>query len=429
MTDNVFYSFIFGIISALALPIGAGLSGLWSPRPRVIAFLMAFGSGALLAVVSVDLVSEAVRRREFLPLTVGCISGGILFVVFNQLVNNWGGFLRKFSTTVHHLKRKKIQNFKKIFFKLSNTELFSRLPPEEIEALIPHISSRAFEKGTVIIKQGDIGDSIFIIEEGEVDIVDEKNPSQKIATLKNGGVLGEMALVTGESRSFTAVATENTLTWIIFKKDFDKVLHTSPKLAEAVKAIVKNRIADLQQKKTIESQRAEEWVGKAIKNIDTKIALPTDVEIKEAAKPHLENPLGIWLGALLDGVPESLLVGACLLETKINVALIFGIFISNFPEALSSACGMRQQNFSFKKIFWMWTAIMILSGICALLGNILLGAASHSIYVLFEGFGAGAMLTMIAETMLPEAYYKGGTITGISTLLGFLATILIKTFE
>ena len=77
----------------------------------------------------------------------------------------------------------------------------------------------------------------------------------------------------------------------------------------------------------------------------------------------------------------------------------------------------------------MWTSLLVFTGIGAVLGNIFFTEASPSVFALVEGLAAGAMLTMIAETMLPEAFHKGGAITGISTLLGFLAAIFFKTLE
>ena len=74
----------------------------------------------------------------------------------------------------------------------------------------------------------------------------------------------------------------------------------------------------------------------------------------------------------------------------------------------------------------MWIFLTIMTGVGALLGNIFFKGASHLVIALFEGCAAGAMLAMVAETMLPEAYEQGGAVVGISTLLGFLATLLIK---
>lgn len=77
----------------------------------------------------------------------------------------------------------------------------------------------------------------------------------------------------------------------------------------------------------------------------------------------------------------------------------------------------------------MWASLMIITGIGAFCGNAFFADAPHFLFALIEGTAAGAMLTMIAETMLPEAYHKGGTVTGISTLFGFLAAIFFKTLE
>ena len=90
---------------------------------------------------------------------------------------------------------------------------------------------------------------------------------------------------------------------------------------------------------------------------------------------------------------------------------------------------MRQQGMNFRRIFVMWTSLMFLTGIGAALGVVFFAGAPPVLYSLIEGVAAGAMLTMIAQTMLPEAYFKGGSITGFATLLGFLAAIFFKTLE
>ena len=105
-----------------------------------------------------------------------------------------------------------------------------------------------------------------------------------------------------------------------------------------------------------------------------------------------------------------------------------GLLLSNYPEALSSSEGMKQQGFSFPKILGMWTSIMLITGILSALGSQIFSDVPESAISLLESIAAGAMLTVISETMLPEAYAKGGSIVGLSTLLGFLAIIVIKSF-
>jgi zinc transporter ZupT len=90
---------------------------------------------------------------------------------------------------------------------------------------------------------------------------------------------------------------------------------------------------------------------------------------------------------------------------------------------------MKDQGYSFVKIITMWTSLMIMTGIGSALGSIFFTETSATLFYLVEGVAAGSMLTMVAETMLPEAYFKGSSIVGISTLFGFLAAIFFKTIE
>ena len=95
-----FQAFVAGIVSAASLPLGALAARFWSPHNRIIAAMMAFGAGALLAALTIDLVGEALERGDFWPLATGCLIGGFLFVALNHLLNAQGGFLRKVGTTI-----------------------------------------------------------------------------------------------------------------------------------------------------------------------------------------------------------------------------------------------------------------------------------------------------------------------------------------
>jgi len=422
-------AFLIGLLSAASLPLGSLTARFWTPGNRIVAAMMAFGAGALLSALTIDIVGNALGLGEYYPLAIGCILGGLLFVFLNKAVNDKGGFLRKSATTINYLKRNKRKELKQIFREMSQVSLLNHLPPEEIHALVPYVSKRFYKQGSTIITQGDPGDSMFIIESGKVDIINERNNSKKITTLHANEVVGEMALLTGEPRCATAIATVDTMVWLILKEHFDRLMQTSPKICDSVKMLVKERISDLQQKDMIQSEQAKIWYSKAIKHIDDEIILPTKTEIKEVAAEHRDAPLAIWLGIMLDGIPESLVIGASMIHHSISYSLIAGLFLSNYPEALSSSVGMQEQGYSFRKVFSMWASLMIITGIGAYLGNIFFIGAPQFLFVIIQGVAAGAMLTMIAETMLPEAFHKGGAITGFSTLLGFLAALFFKTFD
>ena len=122
-------AFLFGLISAASLPLGALAARFWSPGNRVIAAMMAFGGGALLAALTLDLVGEALARGDYYPLAAGCLLGGVMFVLLNQWLNTKGGFLRKLGTTVAHLKQTRRREFKHLFKRLSLLPLLNNTPP------------------------------------------------------------------------------------------------------------------------------------------------------------------------------------------------------------------------------------------------------------------------------------------------------------
>jgi zinc transporter ZupT len=148
------------------------------------------------------------------------------------------------------------------------------------------------------------------------------------------------------------------------------------------------------------------------------------------------NAVAIWLGIALDGIPESLIIGMLVINAaahnqNMSIAFIAGVFLANLPEAMSSAVTMRRQGINLRRIFYMWTSLCIMTGIGAMTGALIFpvdpqGSIRYLISGI-EGVAAGAMLTMIANTMLPEAFEQGGsTISGLSTLAGFIVALCIK---
>ena len=214
--------------------------------------------------------------------------------------------------------------------------------------------------------------------------------------------------------------------WVIQKTDFEKVLAQSPRLSQVMKDLIQGRLKRLEKVMAIDPKKARRWAATVIRNIDERAMLPTNHEIQKAAAENKGAPLAIWLGILLDGIPESLVIGASLIHSSISFSLIAGLFLSNYPEALSSSMGMKEQGKSFPRILLMWSSLVLITGIGAFFGNMLFAHTPHFLFAFIEGLAAGAMLTMIAETMLPEAFHKGGSIIGLATLFGFLSALFFK---
>jgi ZIP family zinc transporter len=135
----------------------------------------------------------------------------------------------------------------------------------------------------------------------------------------------------------------------------------------------------------------------------------------------------IAVGALLDGVPESVVLGVSLLGGGgIGVAMLAAVIISNVPEGLSSVAGMKQAGRAPGYVFGVWGAIAVASGVSAALGNLLLAGASPQLIAVITAVAAGAILAMIADTMIPEAYERARLYTGLCTTAGFLTAFVVE---
>ena len=599
-------AFWMGIVSACSLPLGTLTTLVWRPDDRSVGILMAFGGGALLAALTIDLVGSALARGEFAWLAMGCILGGVLFVVLDNTVNNRGGFLRKSSTVVHYLRRKHRQRFKHALEDLERIALFDDLPQEHIEDLAAAVVQETFAKGATIYSAGDPSDFLYVVDDGEVSVTDPRNQGRVAAVHQERGTPGQHAFLTGSPHTHHAFASEESRIWMLPREAFHKVLGDSAALAAATLEFVNGdsvadyledrqglapeaiagwresaasglgagvipnavtidrrrdefvRISDglrrlpifrglspadlravadrlfcvryergdtifrhgepperlyivetgqvallspadpltgrivvessdvfggrsfitgaprpvtavavddcelwvlrksdfdslirsfraihervrdyLEGEETrdflgasgLAARRVERWIRHATRNVDSGRLIPSAAELIRHVDLHKGAPLAIWLGILLDGIPESLVIGGAAVEGHVSFSLIAGLFLSNYPEALSSSVGMRQQGMRFARVLFMWTSLMVLTGIGAALGSEFFVEANPHAFAIVEGVAAGAMLTLIAQTMAPEAYLKAGPVVGLATLMGFLAAIFFKTLE
>lgn len=137
----------------------------------------------------------------------------------------------------------------------------------------------------------------------------------------------------------------------------------------------------------------------------------------------------ITLGSILDNIPESIALGiAIFVGGGKGFLMMIAIFLSNFPEAISSIAGLKREGFSRNKIIAIWTIAAFASFIVAILSYLFLNDLNIGIIGFLEAFAAGAILAMLASTMMPEAYEEGGIVTGILTVFGFLVAFIISRF-
>ncbi|WP_193607860.1 ZIP family metal transporter [Nocardioides lijunqiniae] len=135
----------------------------------------------------------------------------------------------------------------------------------------------------------------------------------------------------------------------------------------------------------------------------------------------------IAVGALLDGVPESVVLGLTLVGGGgVGVPVLAAIFISNLPEGLSSAAGMKASGRSARYVFGVWGGIAVASGLAGLLGCLLLQGAPPETIAVITAVAAGAILAMIADTMIPEAFDETHLYTGLVATVGFIVAFAIE---
>jgi ZIP family zinc transporter len=138
----------------------------------------------------------------------------------------------------------------------------------------------------------------------------------------------------------------------------------------------------------------------------------------------------LLVGAVLDGIPESAVIGLTLLEGGgVGVAVVAAVFLSNLPESLSAATGMRKGGRRPAWILGVWAAVTAVCGIAAAAGYGLLEGASGNLTGFINAFAAGAVLTLIADAMMPEAFDHGGKVAGLVTVLGFATAFLLTTLD
>jgi len=128
----------------------------------------------------------------------------------------------------------------------------------------------------------------------------------------------------------------------------------------------------------------------------------------------------IVLGTVLDGIPESFVLGASLqTDDAVPVAVVVAVFVSNVPEALSATTGLRESGWSSGKLLGMWSSVVAVSILAGVAGWWALDAMEAANGAFALGFAGGALLVMLADTLFPEAIELGGREAGLLTALGF----------
>ena len=144
------------------------------------------------------------------------------------------------------------------------------------------------------------------------------------------------------------------------------------------------------------------------------------------SKEKGSNGAAIAVGALLDGIPEAIVIGISMIKGgTVSLVAVAAVFLSNIPEGLSSAAGMRKAGKRAAHVFGIWGSIAAVSGLAALAGYSLFSGCGVNVTAAITAVAAGAILAMIADTMIPEAFEETRDFAGLITVLGFLCAFAL----
>jgi len=140
--------------------------------------------------------------------------------------------------------------------------------------------------------------------------------------------------------------------------------------------------------------------------------------------------LAIVLGIVLDGIPESAVIGLDLHAGEgVSVAFLVAVFLSNLPEAAGASSGLAASGWEKGRIYLLWIVVSLVAGVASAVGYGIASVTGAEIYAFILAFAAGAILTMLADTMMPEAFTQGGKAVGLLTTLGFALSFAISSLE
>lgn len=152
------------------------------------------------------------------------------------------------------------------------------------------------------------------------------------------------------------------------------------------------------------------------------------VDLDASARSKLVVPM--VLAIVLDGVPESIVIGLGISEGgAVSLTMLVAVFISNLPEAIAGSIGLRAGGASRRKIMVLWFLIALVCAVACVAGYSLFHGVSDRWLAFVQAFAGGAILMMLANSMIPEAYEHGGKLAGVFTVLGFSASVSMVILE
>ncbi len=427
---------LLGVAATSSNMLGAAL-GLYFPLSKqVLSCILAFAAGALISALAIELAYQGAEelhaRGVSLHSTWFIIGGGfafgaVIYYVAALYLEQKGAAIRYPTRFREYARERKRQDSAETIQLLSRCDLLRHLPPEDIEEILPCVRNRSLSPGKVLFHAGDQGDALYIVAKGKVEVKEEGDATKAgrvLAELGPGQAFGEMALLSGGTRTATVRAVDEAELLAIEKQDFDDLIARDRQLAEAVEQLSHQRAI-----KNLSAGRAnpDKWAKVASSSLDHLTRKESDKIFAEAADGA---GLAIVFGNILNTIPGCLVIGSKFVSFEnLSLTLLIGMFLGGIPEAAASAAMLRKAKYRPSTIFLLWSTVLIAGIAAAVVGKVFLGGSESLISVFIQAIAGGAVLALIAHAMIPEAIEDAGSLIVLPTVAGFLFAFYLALSE
>ena len=419
-----------GLATTSSSFLGAML-GLYVPvSKRTLACILAFAAGSLISALAIELAFEGAQdlhRHGFLANAAwGFIGGGFalgatIYYAATIYLERKGAAVRYQTHFNEYALERKQEETRGLIDLLSKCDLLRHLPPEGVESILPYIRKRHLKAGEILFHVGDPGDALYIVAKGQVDVLaDSGANATPIARLGEGHAFGEMALISGGTRTATIRAVDGTDLVEIAKADFQHLIEHDQQLAHAVRRLSHERaITNL----SAGGPNPATWANVASESLAHLSRSEANKLLHEAGKGA---GLAIVFGNILDTIPGCLVIGSKFNGFEnLSLTLMLGMFIGGIPEAAASGAMLTRAGYRQKTIFAMWSTVVVVGIVAAAAGKAFIGGSDSLAAIFAQAIAGGAVLALVSHAMIPEAIHGGGSLTVLPIVAGFLFALYL----
>jgi CRP-like cAMP-binding protein len=437
---------LLGLTTTASSLLGAAI-GLYIPiSKRPLACLLAFAAGALISALAIELAYEGAlslhhqgydARAAWAFVSTGFAAGAVIYYSASLFLERKGAAVRYGTQFREYALTRKQKDIDARIKLLATSDLMRHLPAEQIEQLLSCIHDSQLKQGEILFRAGDPGDALYIVGRGKVEVLEDNSrdahisdqisgqiSGNAIAVLGAGHAFGEMSLLSGDPRSATIRAIEDTDLLKIDKSVFDRLVATDPELAGAVERISHRRAID---NLSTGATGAARWAKVARGSLDHLTRHETGKMLTEAGSGA---GMAIVLGNILDTIPGCLVIGAKFTALgNLSLTLMLGMFLGGIPEAAASASMLTKASYRPAAIFGLWSTVLVAGVVAAVAGKALIGSSDALAAIFAQALAGGAVLALVAHAMIPVALEEGGSLVVLPTVAGFLFALYLALSE